>query len=139
MIVRSPKQTWRYVPAADRKLPRSEQTVFQLRHLTLLEEAEQYDDLDRDSSGLPIRRNLGTRRIEILRRHVIGWENLRSPEGEQVQFERNAQGLLKDELLFLFPDELRTELALAIENEIVFDPELVGKSVPPSAPATGTT
>lgn len=128
MLARSPKATWKYVLAADRKLPRSEQTVFELGHLTLAEEARLFDNLDRDSNGIPIRKDLGSERLNLLRVKLKGWTNFRSEDGSEIQFETTPLGLVKDDLLFRLTSDQRHEIALAIENEIVFDTDEQKKS-----------
>jgi hypothetical protein len=125
MIARDPRAQWRYVLQADRKLPTDEQTVFLLSHLTLTQEAQTVDALARGE--------IGTHRTRNLREHLVGWENMRDPKGAQLAFEVDPRTkLVRDDLLMVMHVADRQELAMAVENETVYDPADLGKSVPPS-------
>lgn len=131
MIVRDPRATWKYVLESDRRLPRDEQTVFELKHLTLADEHRTLDNLDRDSFGVGIRRESGSEHLALLRKYLAGWSGLKRADGTEVTFDA-PKGQVRDDLLFLLPLRVREELALAIEHEVVFEPVEVGKSEPPS-------
>lgn len=134
MIVRSPKQTWPYVLFADRRLPREQQTVWKLKHLTLAEEQALLDNWSRDPiTGQAVRNAIGSEHLTVLRRGLVGWTNLLDADGLAIPFEAGPWGGATDDLLFRIPLMDREELARAIENEVVFEPEEVGKSSPPSA------
>jgi len=133
MIARDPRTEWAYVPASDRGLTdKSLVTTFRLRHMTLLQEAATLDALDRDSNGISIRRNLGSDRVNLLRSNLVGWSNLRKEDGSEVMFEKGPMGGAKDELIYLLPPRLRDELARAIEDAQIYDPDEASKSSPQS-------
>lgn len=131
VIARDPRATWKYVLVRDRGLPRAQQTVFVLKHLTLRSEQAAYDDIERTRDGSVVVAT-GTRSLDVLREGLDGWENLPDDKGAHVEPRKNTLGQVDDASLMRLDIEWRMELAGAIENEIVFDPDTVGKSVPPS-------
>lgn len=140
MLVRDPRPSWSYVLESDRKLPRGDpaRSVFKLKHLTLEQEANIIDDFERDPfTGVSHRRNVGTSHLRALRIGLIGWENVRDERGTEIPFEAGPYGGAKDELLRRLPITVREELAQAIEQEMAYDPEEVGKSEPASGPGMG--
>lgn len=134
MIARSPLATWPYVLESDRKLPREQQTVFQLKHLSLGEEHALLDNTVRDPlTGHLLRQQVGSEHLNTLRKALVGWDRLPDDKNTPIPFEAGPWGGAKDELLFRIPLGAREELARAIENELRYDPDEVGKSSPASA------
>lgn len=141
---RSPRSTWKYVLLADRTLPkedqtgdaaqdaeklRARQTVWKLKHLTLEEEHRLLDNLVRDPiTGMAVRAMPGSEHLASLRIGLTGWENWLDEEGNPIACELDKRGRVTDERLFRIPLHDREELARAIENEVVFEPDEVGKS-----------
>jgi hypothetical protein len=131
MIARDPRATWKYVLVKDRALPREQQTVFNLKHLSLRAEQEAYDGIERTKDGSVVM-DTGSRSLKCLREGLAGWDNLLDEKGAPVDATKNALGQVDDVSLMRLEIEDRMELAGAIENEIAYDPDTVGKSVPPS-------
>lgn len=141
---RSPRSTWKYVLLADRTLPKEEQTgdaaqnaeklrarqtVWKLKHLTIEEEHRLLDNLVRDPvSGMAVRATPGSEHLNSLRIGLTGWDNWLDENGNPIPCELDKRGRVPDELLFRIPLSDREELARAIENELAFDPDEVGKS-----------
>jgi hypothetical protein len=140
MIVTDPRSTWSYVLEAERALSKDQQTTFRLRHLSLAAESELIDSYARDPmTGLMIRQAIGSEHLRVLRRALVGWDNLCKPDGSPVVFEAGPQGGAKDELLALIPLLVREELARAVEAETLQPEAERGKSSLPSTPATAAT
>lgn len=131
VIARDPRTTWKYVLGKDRALPREQQTVWKLKHLSLHAEQAAYDGIERTRNESVVI-DTGSRGLAVLREGLDGWDNFPDSKGVQVTVEKNARGCISDECLMRIELEDRIELAGAIENEIDFDPDTVGKSVPPS-------
>lgn len=131
VIARDPRQAWKYVLVQDRGLPRDQQTVFLLRHLPLVDEQAAFDGIERTRDGSVVV-DTGSRALRVLRAGLVGWENLSDGKGGMIEPVKNAQGTVADESMMRLEVEWRMELAGAIENEVVFDADTVGKSVPPS-------
>lgn len=130
-IARDPRTTWKYVLREDRELPRDKQTVFHLKHLTLAQEQAAFDGIER-THGQSVIVNTGARCLDILRAGLTGWDNLLDESGATIEPKKDAQGRVRDESLMLLSLEQRLELAGAIEHEVVYDPDTVGKSAPSS-------
>ena len=81
-----------YVLKADRDAPEEERTVFRLRTLSY-EETESVTQAARlGEDGI----NLGSMMMSARRAlnfGLLGWENFRTPEGEEVQFSASGKGL----------------------------------------------
>ncbi len=130
MICRDARLTFKYVLVEDRELPPDQRTCWDLKHMTLLQEAACLDNLDRDSQGFSIRRGLGTERVNLLRSNLVGWSNLKTADGSEIAFEKGPLGGAKDDVIFKLLPRHRDELARAIEDAREFDPETLGKSAP---------
>jgi hypothetical protein len=129
MIARSPKSTWKYVLERDRSLPKEEQTVWKLKHLTLAQEHAIIDQVAYDPiTGRGVRQAAGTEHLRSLRHGLVGWENFQREDKTQIEFEAGPLGGAKDELLYLLPLGAREELAQAIENELSIDEAELRKS-----------
>jgi hypothetical protein len=87
-IALDPKSTFPYVLLEDRSLPEDQQTIFQLRGLTVAEEAQVSDSMLLAHSGTDeVAFRAGTQQLTVLRFGLRGWENFRTAEGEEVPFE----------------------------------------------------
>jgi len=132
MIARDPRTTWDYVLVSDRSLPKEERTVFHLRHLTAADEHATLDAVHVDPSvpGELVIRNTGSRALAILRIGLAGWDNMKDAKGNQVAFEGAKSGVPTETDLMRFSLRDRMELSRAIENEVSFTEEELGKSEP---------
>lgn len=138
MIATNPKSTWNYVLLEDRALPKEQQTVFHLKHLTLAEEHQTYDGLDRIGGVGLGRRDLGSSYLRSLRAGLSGWSNMPDGQGGFVEPKKDAFGQISDESLQRLSLNQRIELARAIENCLeITEPELE-RSAPPSGVPSGT-
>ena len=87
-IALDPKSTFPYVLEEDRDLPEDQQTVFQLRGLTVSEEAQVSDSMLLAHSGSDeVAFRAGTQQLTVLRFGLKGWEKFHTAEGEEVKFE----------------------------------------------------
>ena len=116
-IALDPKATFEYVLEDDRALPPEEQTVFNLRGLTVAEEARVADSM---ISGLPGQDELsfrsGTHQLTVLRYGLRGWTGFLDSEGKPVQFETSngSPRQVKDASLDRILPKYRTEIVNAI-------------------------
>lgn len=115
-IALDPKATFEYILECDRGLPEEQRTVFQLRGLTVAEEARIEDSLMETSGGGSFALRSGSQKVTILRLGLCGWRNFRDAQGQEIAFERvkgNPQHVTDACLDRLAPD-WRTELCNAI-------------------------
>jgi len=138
MIATNPKSTWSYVLIQDRALPKEQQTVFHLKHLTLSEEHQTFDGLDRIGAIGLGRRDLGSSYLRSLRAGLTGWSNMQDGKGGFVEPGKNAFGQLSDESLQRLTLDQRIELARAIENSLGTEEAELEPSGQPSNPPSGT-
>ena len=85
-ISRNPSVAYSHVLSCDRNLGEKDQTVFDLRHLSIGE----YDRLWRRMQaweGHDEHEREQRRDIEVLRLGLVGWKNLRSPSGGTTEFQ----------------------------------------------------
>ena len=89
-IALSPSATFDYVLQQDQQLPSDQQTVFKLRTLDGIERHELF------GVGVPLDlgRRVTRRHYELLRAGLVGWQNLRGPDGKPVEFMPELQQLL---------------------------------------------
>lgn len=138
MIATNPKSTWDYVLLEDRALPKAQQTVFHLKHLTVAEEHQTYDGLDRIGAIGLGRRDLGTSYLRSLRSGLTGWSNMQDGKGGFVEATKNPFGQVSDESLQRLSLDQRLELARAIEGGLEITEAELEPSAPPSEPPSGT-
>lgn len=138
MIATNPKSTWDYVLLQDRALPKEQQTVFHLKHLTLAEEHATFDGLDRIGSIGLGRRDLGSSYLRSLRAGLTGWSNMQDGKGGFVEPTKNPFGQISDESLQRLTLDQRIELARAIENGLEVTEAELERSAPPSEAPSGT-
>ncbi len=86
MLARSAKHSVRFVLPEERDLPANEQTVFQLRPLTVLEDQHLRDSFAVVTRSGPMIQT-GAARVALLRAGLVGWENLRDEVGAEVPFQ----------------------------------------------------
>jgi hypothetical protein len=87
-IALDPKSTFPYVLQCDRDLPEDEQTVFELRGLTVAEEAAVSDSMILAHGGTDeLSFRAGTHQLTILRHGLRGWQRFNGANGEPVEFE----------------------------------------------------
>lgn len=87
-IALDPKETYDYVLEAERKLGDEEQTVFQLRGLTIAEEAALNNTLvASDMGGDEMKWKTGDYQLKTLKLGLVGWRNFNDAEGVDVPFE----------------------------------------------------
>jgi len=87
-IALDPKSTFPYVLKCDRDLPESEQTVFQLRGLTVAEEASVSDSMILAHSGSDeLAFRAGTHQLTVLRFGLRDWSGFRDKDGNEVKCE----------------------------------------------------
>lgn len=129
-IALDPKETFSYVLEDERKLPEDDQTVFQLRGLTISEEASLNNSLiASDMGGEEMKWKTGDYQLNTLKRGLIGWSNFRDATGNEVAceivertgFRKKTSGKVEDpgvalECLDRLSSAHRTELANAIGN-----------------------
>lgn len=85
MIAKIPRERFKYVLEADKKLPKEQQTVFHLRAMSAEEEAH--------IVNLAWTHGPGTGDLERVIRGLKGWNNLRDEAGNPVVFkERDVDG-----------------------------------------------
>lgn len=116
-IALDPKSTFPYVLKCDRDLPDESRTVFQLRGLTVAEEASVSDSMILAHSGSDeLAFRAGTHQLTILRFGLRGWEKLMDAEGEPVKFEttRSHPRHVTDDCLDRLAPSDRQELMSAI-------------------------
>jgi len=92
-IAPDPKATFDYILIEDRDT--EDQSVFQLRSLTVTEEAQVTDRLFAQTPGADeMSLRVGTQQLEIVRLGLVGWSNFRDSKGLEVTFKkRRAAGL----------------------------------------------
>jgi len=87
-IALDPKSTFPYVLECDRTLPEEEQTIFQLRGLTVAEEAAVADSMILAHGGSDeLTFRAGTHQLSVLRFGLRGWEKFLDPDGKEVSFD----------------------------------------------------
>lgn len=87
-IALDPKSTFSYVLRDDRELPKEQQTVFELRGLTVAEEASVTDSMILAHGGVEeLSVRAGTHALTVLRFGLKGWSNFKNADGADVAFE----------------------------------------------------
>tara|TARA_R110002012_G_scaffold313109_4_gene524430 strand:- start:1385 stop:1780 length:396 start_codon:yes stop_codon:yes gene_type:complete len=88
-IALDPKSTFTYVLADDRQLPEEDQTRFELRGLTVSEEAAVSDSMILAQSGMDeLSFRAGTHQLTVLRKGLRDWANFKDAEGAEIPFKR---------------------------------------------------
>lgn len=116
-IALNPKQTYFYVLDCDRSLPENEQTKFEIRGLTVAEEASVSDSMIlAHSGGDDFSFRAGTHQLTVLRLGLRGWANFRDGEGQEVPFEmtKSHPRQVSDASLDRLAPEWRVEIMNAI-------------------------
>ena len=116
-IALDPKSTFPYVLKDDRELPEAEQTVFELRGLTVSEEAAVSDSMILAHGGTDeLSFRAGTHQLTILRMGLRRWSNFAGNDGKPVPFEvgKGYPRSVTDECLDRLLPRHRQELANAI-------------------------
>ena len=106
----------RYVPKAERKLDEDEQTTFIVKLISAVRQAELQDDLYQvDGGGKERRERLatGTKNLETLRGHLIGWENFLDKEGKPVEFNPKKMNAM----INMVPVDVQSELVDVISQQ----------------------
>lgn len=114
-IALDPKQRFDYVLECDRALPADQQTTFELRGLTVAEEARIEDGLAQLVDG-GFNMRSGQQKLGILRLGLVGWRNFKSGDGAEVPFEtiKGHPQHVTDACLDRLDPDWRVELANAI-------------------------
>jgi hypothetical protein len=87
-IALDPKSTFEYVLVDDRELPKEQQTTFELRGLTVSEEASVTDSMILAHGGVEeMSVRAGTHALTVLRYGLRGWRNFHDADGNAVEFE----------------------------------------------------
>ena len=105
-----------YVLKEEKKLDKDKQTVFILRPLSATKQAQLQDKLyDVEGMGKQRKERLltGTRMLELLREHLVGWTNFKDSSGADVPFDEKNPTRNIDRI----PAPCRQELADAIAGE----------------------
>jgi len=117
-IAIDPNRVTEYVLECDRALPREKQTIFKVRPPTLAASTEaaatlrsvtRPDGTTTDADGHAFA-------LVMLRRCLVGWENYRTAEGEEVAFEADSGGRPSDKTLARIHPSYRGEIAIAISK-----------------------
>lgn len=115
MIALTPKERFSYVLECDRNLPEDEQTVFELRPLSIAEETKVQDALfGGGDAGMTMR--TGTGQLMRLRFGLVGCKNLLDASGSEVPFEtsKGSPRHVTDAFLERLGPDARAELSDAI-------------------------
>ena len=89
-IALDPKSTFPYVLKVDRDLSEDQQTVFDLRGLTVAEEASVSDSMILAHSGSDeLAFRAGTHQLTVLRYGLRGWSKLSDSTGAEVAFDQS--------------------------------------------------
>lgn len=87
-IALDPKSTFTFILAEDRELPEDQRTIFELRGLTVSEEAQVSDSMLMAHSGTDeVAFRAGTHQLTVLRYGLRGWENFLDAAGQAVAYE----------------------------------------------------
>ena len=116
-IAVDPRATFSYVLECDRELPQEQQTTWELRGLTALEEAKIADDLVRQGvADGEVRYSSGSRVLTILRYGLRGVRGFFDASGAEVPFEetKGHPRQVADAFLDKLQPAWRIELANAI-------------------------
>lgn len=126
-IALDPKSTFPYVLKDDRELPKEQQTVFQLRGLTVSEEATVTDSMILAHGGVEeLSVRAGTHQLTVLRYGLKGWSNFKNADGADVAFEveKGHPRCVTDACLDRLLPKYRAELSSAIlERGVITEDE----------------
>jgi len=118
----SPKDTFDYICKDDRKLPKKDQTVFKLAHLTIEQEADLDDQLGRvTDDGYQV--SIGSTALLALHYGLKDVRNL-DVDGKEVELKRDERAKKlkggvrpwRSDCLSAIPKTARTELSDAIKE-----------------------
>ncbi|BDQ01947.1 MAG: hypothetical protein KatS3mg036_0501 [Ignavibacterium sp.] len=112
MAIALSRKTVDYILESDRKLDKSEQTIFKIKPLSAKQYARIQDSMrfSRKDNGDSNIENLGTYTYEVLLYGLVGWENFKDADSQEVKFNSKAV----DESIDYLPIDVRYELANAI-------------------------
>lgn len=116
-IALDPKSTFPYVLEDDRESAADAQTVFNLRGLTVAEEASVSDSMILATAGADeLSFRAGTHQLTVLRHGLRGWSNFHDAEGKPVPFDlqKGHPRHVTDECLDRLLPKYRQELTNAI-------------------------
>lgn len=116
-IALDPKATFQYVLECDRSAPKEDQTVFELRGLTVAEEARVADAMITSTPGAEeLNFRSGTHQLTVLRAGLKGWTGFSDASGEEVPFvqSKGHPRHITDECLDRLLPAWRQELVNAI-------------------------
>jgi hypothetical protein len=108
--------TIEYVLKCEQKLDAKDQTVWLLKPLSAVKQAQLQDQLyDVEGMGKARKERLltGTRMLELLKGHLVGWKNFLDKNGDPVKFDKDNVTASIDRI----PAPYRQELADAIAEE----------------------
>lgn len=117
-----PRKTWEYVLECDRGLSEEQQTYWELRPLTVLEESKLQDmAVTADAESRAVSMNSGRVHLETLRYGLVGCRQFRDQDGTEVPFTSKfnkglAREIVTDDFLSGLHPDWRRELAIAIEQ-----------------------
>jgi hypothetical protein len=114
-IAVTPKKGFDYILVEDRTLPVEQQTVWELRALTVGEQTDVQDSLrtEKAETGETLWKS-GTMVLQTLRAGLRGVRNFMDTDGKAVKFETDKSGKVTLEFLDLLLPKWRNELANAI-------------------------
>ena len=116
-IALDPKATFNYVLECDRSAPKEDQTVFELRGLTVAEEARVADAMITSTPGADeLNFRSGTHQLTVLRAGLKDWSGFTDASGEVVPFvtSKGHPRHITDEALDRLLPAWRQELVNAI-------------------------
>lgn len=119
IIAIDPDATHRYIPKIARDWPVEDQPVFLIKTLKAKEAANLQDGMTdavvnkKDSNDTTVRIYSGTAAVKALKAGLVGWENFKDADGEDVEFREN-NGTPRMENFDRIPVKIRAELAEAI-------------------------
>lgn len=129
MIRTDPRTLRPYVLERHRELPPEQRPVFQLRGLTIDQKHDLYDEVVVVEGKSYAR--MGRRVLKSLRFALAGAKRFVRDDGSELEWSEK-HGVVTDEFLEGLRLSDRIELGNAIEGELRFDVEDMGKSSPPS-------
>jgi hypothetical protein len=110
-----------YVPKIFRKEAPANKEVwplFQLKGKDGIESAQSEDEASYvDPKTQNIHFTLGSQRIQLLSKHIVGWKNFKDEEGNEIPFQKDGDKASMESLKYLRPD-LQVELQNAINEQL---------------------
>lgn len=122
-IALDPKRTSEFVLSCDRKdesgkpIPKEKQTVFELRVLTARELAQLEDELSEVDMRGTIKVKAGSQVLKILKLGLVGWKNFKDGKGNEIQFQKDKEGVPREQNWNYLKQNWRREIADAITEQ----------------------